>query len=128
VIGRLSSLERVAHFIVEVDQRLRSRGTDNPPVELHPRARRSGIYLGLTLETITRSFRKLKDMHVSRWLALRSWPSWMGSDCRKLPRGARRAARCQSPKVNDMAADDNDWKLRWLYLWAGRWQPNCANG
>ena len=62
VVGRLRSLERVAHFIVEMQERLRSRGTDNRLVELHFTREEIGDYLGLTLETVSRSFSKLKDM------------------------------------------------------------------
>ena len=64
VVGQLRSLERVAHFIVEMQERLRSRGTNNRLVELHLTREEIGGYLGLTLETVSRSFSKLKDMGV----------------------------------------------------------------
>lgn len=61
VVGRLWSVERVAHFIVEM-RRLASR--DTGPVELHLTRQEIGDYLGLRLETVSRAFRDLKDMRV----------------------------------------------------------------
>jgi len=60
LLGRKSSLERVATFLLEMDERLA-----HPSMMLLPMNRRDiADYLGLTLETVSRSFSKLKDMHV----------------------------------------------------------------
>jgi CRP-like cAMP-binding protein len=64
VVGRLRSMERVAHFILEMEKRLRSSGTDTAPVELHLTREEIGDYLGLRLETVSRAFRELKDMRL----------------------------------------------------------------
>jgi len=60
VVGQLRSFERVAHFILEMEERVRSSG----PVELHLTREETADYLGLTLETVSRSFSKLKHMRL----------------------------------------------------------------
>jgi CRP/FNR family transcriptional regulator len=63
VVGQLRSVESVAHFIVEMDERL-SRGSHSGLIELHLTREEIGSYLGLTLETVSRAFSKLKQMRV----------------------------------------------------------------
>ena len=64
VIGQLKSTERVAHFLVEMDERYTARQVGRHPLVLHLTRQEIADYLGLTLETVSRSFTKLKDMHV----------------------------------------------------------------
>jgi CRP/FNR family transcriptional regulator len=64
VLGQLQSVERVAHFILEMQERLPFRGTYTGQVALHLKREEIADYLGLTLETVSRVFRKLKDMRI----------------------------------------------------------------
>jgi CRP/FNR family transcriptional regulator len=64
VIGQLRSTERVAHFLVEISELYTSRHIDTQPLTLHLTRHEIADYLGLTLETVSRSFSKLRDMRV----------------------------------------------------------------
>jgi CRP/FNR family transcriptional regulator len=64
VIGQLSSTERVAHFLVEIHDLYAARHIGTTPLTLHLTRQEIADYLGLTLETVSRSFSKLRDMHV----------------------------------------------------------------
>jgi len=61
VIGQLKSTERVAHFLIEMDELTVAR---THPLVLHLTRQEIADYLGLTLETVSRSFSKLKEMQV----------------------------------------------------------------
>ncbi len=68
VLGRQNAIERVAAFLVDVAERqggLRQ-------VELPMSRMDIGDYLGLTIETVSRVFTRLKDKGVIRLLGLRS--------------------------------------------------------
>lgn len=68
VLGRQSAIERVAAFLVDLAERqggLRQ-------VELSMSRMDIGDYLGLTIETVSRIFTRLKDKGVIRLLSLRS--------------------------------------------------------
>ncbi|QND65296.1 helix-turn-helix domain-containing protein [Mesorhizobium loti] len=68
VLGRQSAIERVAAFLVDIAERqggLRQ-------VELPMSRMDIGDYLGLTIETVSRIFTRLKDKGVIRLLSLRS--------------------------------------------------------
>ncbi|RUX70079.1 transcriptional regulator, partial [Mesorhizobium sp. M7A.F.Ca.US.005.03.1.1] len=68
VLGRQSAIERVAAFLVDLSERqggLRQ-------VELPMSRMDIGDYLGLTIETVSRIFTRLKDKGVIRLLSLRS--------------------------------------------------------
>jgi CRP/FNR family transcriptional regulator, anaerobic regulatory protein len=64
VIGKLRSTERVAHFLVEIYELYASRGVDTDPLILHLTRQEIADYLGLTLETVSRSFSRLRRMRV----------------------------------------------------------------
>jgi len=64
VVGQFSALERVAHFIVDMQKRLPSRGINSDPVALHLSRQEIAEYLGLKLETVSRAFSKLKKMRL----------------------------------------------------------------
>ncbi|TIT81046.1 MAG: transcriptional regulator, partial [Mesorhizobium sp.] len=68
VLGRQNAIERVAAFLVEMSDRqggLRQ-------VELPMSRIDIGDYLGLTIETVSRVFTRLKEKGVIRLLSLRS--------------------------------------------------------
>ncbi|MBZ9881101.1 helix-turn-helix domain-containing protein [Mesorhizobium sp. CA10] len=68
VLGRQNAIERVAAFLIEMSERqggLRQ-------VELPMSRNDIGDYLGLTIETVSRVFTRLKEKGVIRLLSLRS--------------------------------------------------------
>jgi CRP/FNR family transcriptional regulator, anaerobic regulatory protein len=65
VVGQLRSRERVAYFILEMEERLRSRGLHAAgPIGLRLTREEIADYLGLTLETVSRAFTDLKHMRL----------------------------------------------------------------
>ena len=64
VMGQLNSTERVAHFLVEIGELRASGQIDTRPLKLHLTRQEIGDYLGLTLETVSRSFTKLRHLHI----------------------------------------------------------------
>ena len=60
VLGQLRSTERVAHFLCEIDALYRQRHIAGTPLALHMSRGEIGDYLGLTIETVSRSMGKLK--------------------------------------------------------------------
>ena len=60
VLGQLRSTERVAHFLCEIDALYRQRHIGGTPLALHMSRSEIGDYLGLTIETVSRSMGKLK--------------------------------------------------------------------
>ncbi|MBZ9798486.1 helix-turn-helix domain-containing protein [Mesorhizobium sp. ES1-4] len=68
VLGRQNALERVAAFLVDMAERQGGlRQVDLPMSRMD-----IGDYLGLTIETVSRVFTRLKDKGVIRLLGLRS--------------------------------------------------------
>jgi CRP/FNR family transcriptional regulator len=64
VLGQLKSIERVAHFLVEMHEVHGGRQSGRHSLTLHLTRAEIADYLGLTLETVSRSFSKLRDLHV----------------------------------------------------------------
>ena len=64
IVGQFSALERVAHFIVDMEKRLPSHSIDSDPVALHLTRQEIAEYLGLKLETVSRAFSKLRQMRL----------------------------------------------------------------
>lgn len=60
VLGQLKSTERVAHFLVEIDTLYRERHVSQTPLSLLMNRNQIADYLGLTVETVSRSFGKLR--------------------------------------------------------------------
>ncbi len=60
VLGQLKSTERVAHFLCEIDALYRQRHIGGTPLALHMSRGEIGDYLGLTVETVSRSMSKLR--------------------------------------------------------------------
>jgi len=64
VLGRLGSTERVAHFLSELSALYRERHIPTQPLSLHMTRTEIGDYLGLTIETVSRSIGKLKKRNL----------------------------------------------------------------
>ena len=64
VLGQLRSTERVAHFLAEIDTLYRKGAVSSGPLSLKMSRGEIGEYLGLTVETVSRSIGKLKKRNV----------------------------------------------------------------
>ena len=64
VMGKLRSIERVAHFLAEMVLVHRHSHTNSGPLHLHMSRTEIADYLGLTVETVSRSIGKLKKRSV----------------------------------------------------------------
>ena len=64
VLGQLNSTERVAHFLVEIDALYRERNVAQTPLSLLMNRSQIADYLGLTIETVSRAFGKLRKRGV----------------------------------------------------------------
>jgi CRP/FNR family transcriptional regulator len=60
VLGQMRSVERVAHFLIEIDALYRDRGARSESLSLMMNRAEVADYLGLTLETVSRALGKLK--------------------------------------------------------------------
>ena len=73
MLGRRQADERVAHFLLEMLQRQRARACTRSSLNLRMSREEIGSYLGLTLETVSRSFSRpacegviaVKNRHLS---------------------------------------------------------------
>ena len=63
-MGRLHSVERVAHFLIELSELQGLTEMTSGSMKLYLTRQEIGDYLGLTLETVSRAFSKLRDMRV----------------------------------------------------------------
>jgi CRP/FNR family transcriptional regulator len=64
VIGKLWAIERVAHFLCEISALYGARRVLVAPLTLHIKRGEIADYLGLTIETVSRSFAGLKKRNV----------------------------------------------------------------
>jgi len=64
VLGQLRSTERVAHFFAEISSLYRERQVSTQPLSLHISRGEIADYLGLTIETVSRSIGKLKNRNI----------------------------------------------------------------
>ena len=60
VLGRLNAKARVAHFLLELCDRYRSRGIDPHPLPVHLSRQEIADYLGMTSETVCRVLCKME--------------------------------------------------------------------
>jgi|tagenome__1003787_1003787.scaffolds.fasta_scaffold20596698_1 CRP/FNR family transcriptional regulator len=63
-MGQLRSAERVAHFLMEMHELYACRYLPVHPLELQLTRQEIADYIGLTLETVSRAFSKLRDLRV----------------------------------------------------------------
>jgi CRP/FNR family transcriptional regulator len=61
LLGSMRAEERVAAFLLNVSQRLRSRGFSPSELVLRMTREEIGSYLGLKLETVSRTFSRFQD-------------------------------------------------------------------
>jgi CRP-like cAMP-binding protein len=64
VVGQFCALEGVAYFILDMQKRLPSCSIHVGTLALHLTRQEIADYLGLTLETVSRAFSKLRDMRL----------------------------------------------------------------
>jgi CRP/FNR family transcriptional regulator, anaerobic regulatory protein len=64
VLGQLKSIERVANFLAEMDALYQQRQISSRPLTLKMSRAEIADYLGLTIETVSRAFGKLKAGNV----------------------------------------------------------------
>lgn len=64
LLGRKTSMERVAAFLIEIDRRLTTAGILALPMT----PRDIADYLGLTIETVSRSLWHLRELGILRFI------------------------------------------------------------
>ncbi len=64
LLGRKTAMERIASFLLLQAARMRARGMTDNPVLLPMTRAEVGDYLGLTIETVSRCFTKLRKLDV----------------------------------------------------------------
>ena len=64
VLGQLRSMERLAHFLAEIDRLYRERRVSTRPLPLKMSRAEIAAYLGLTLETVSRAMGKLRKCNI----------------------------------------------------------------
>jgi CRP/FNR family transcriptional regulator len=61
LLGSMRAEERLAAFLLNLTQRLRTRGFSSSELVLRMTREEIGSYLGLKLETVSRAFSKFQD-------------------------------------------------------------------
>ncbi len=64
VLGKLNAVERIARFLLNVSNQRERIGWQNNPISLAMTRLDIADYLGLTIETVSREFSKLKTSNV----------------------------------------------------------------
>jgi CRP/FNR family transcriptional regulator len=64
LLGRKTAMERIASFLLLQAERIRARGLPDNPVSLPMTRAEVADYLGLTIETVSRCFTKLRKLDV----------------------------------------------------------------
>ncbi len=64
VIGQFKAIERVADFLSKIEKLYSSRGLPTKPLTLHIKRGEIADHLGLTIETVSRCFTRLKKHNV----------------------------------------------------------------
>ncbi|MEK9969424.1 MAG: cyclic nucleotide-binding domain-containing protein, partial [Ferrovibrio sp.] len=64
LLGRKTAMERIASFLLLQSARMKARGMADNPVLLPMTRAEVGDYLGLTIETVSRCFTKLRKLDV----------------------------------------------------------------
>jgi CRP/FNR family transcriptional regulator, anaerobic regulatory protein len=82
LLGRMSALGRLAAFLIDLSQRAADQGGSARDLRLRMTRRELGGYLGLTLETVSRSLTILRDLqHLevdNRDIRIRDLPRFLG--------------------------------------------------
>jgi len=69
LLGRKTAMERIASFLLLQSERCRARGMAANPIPLPMTRAEVADYLGLTIETVSRCFTKLRKLEVIGLLA-----------------------------------------------------------
>ncbi len=69
LLGRKTAMERIASFLLLQSERAKARGMPDNPIMLPMTRSEVADYLGLTIETVSRSFTKLRNLDVIGLLA-----------------------------------------------------------
>ena len=64
VLGKLNAIERIARFLLNISNQRKRIGWQNNPISLAMTRLDIADYLGLTIETVSREFSKLKTSNI----------------------------------------------------------------
>jgi CRP/FNR family transcriptional regulator len=64
LLGNMTANERLAAFLLNLSQRLQARGYSSSDFRMRMTRADIGSYLGLTLETVSRTFSALQKLHL----------------------------------------------------------------
>ena len=66
VLGKLDAIERIAKFLLNISNQRNRIGWQSNPISLSMTRQDIADYLGLTIETVSREFTKLKTKNIIR--------------------------------------------------------------
>jgi CRP/FNR family transcriptional regulator len=64
LLGRKTAMERIASFLILQSERIKARGMPDNPISLPMTRAEVADYLGLTIETVSRCFTKLRKLDI----------------------------------------------------------------